>query len=111
LPRMDRTRLLYSAVLAGAACLALEVATGLILWFAVPSGHGPRFRGRGAEHSFIGVDRSTWIDLHDWVGLLLAAVIVVHVALNWGWVMKQTRLVLAESTGRPIVPPPEEGDQ
>lgn len=92
---MNRARLLYSAVLAGAACLVLEVATGLILWIAVPSGQGPRFRGRGAEHSFLGIDRLTWIDLHDWVGLLLAAVIVVHVGLNWRWVTKQTRLLLA----------------
>jgi Domain of unknown function (DUF4405) len=37
---------------------------------------------RGAERSFLGIDRLTWIDLHDWVGLLLAAVIVVHVGLN-----------------------------
>ena len=92
---MNRARLLYSAVLAGAACLVFEVATGLILWIAVPSGQGPRFLRHGGDHSFLGIDRSTWIDLHDWIGLLLAVVIIVHVGLNWRWVTKQTRLLLA----------------
>lgn len=104
---MNRAPLKYSAVLAGAFFLVLEVATGLILWIAVSGGQGPRFRGRGGGASFLGVDRSTWIDLHDWVGLLLVAAIVVHIGLNWRWVTEQTRLLLAGPGQRPKVAPPQ----
>jgi hypothetical protein len=57
---------------------------------------------RGAEDCFIGIDRSTWIERHDWVGLLLAAVIVVHVGCT-GAGNEADPLGASRAAGRPIV--------
>lgn len=91
---MRREALLYSIAIAGALTLAMELATGLILWLALPSGHGAGL-GRGSGRAFAGVDRHTWVDLHNWAGMALVAVVGVHLALNWRWVREQTRGLLA----------------
>ena len=91
---MRREALLYSIAIAGALTLAMELATGLILWLALPSGHGAGL-GRGSGRAFAAVDRHTWVDLHNWAGMALVAVVGVHLALNWRWVREQTRGLLA----------------
>ena len=91
---MRREALLYSIAIAGALTLAMALATGLILWLALPSGHGPGL-GRGSGRAFAAVDRHTWVDLHDWAGMALVAVVGVHLALNWRWVREQTQNMLA----------------
>ncbi len=91
----DETRgRLYSIAIAGALTLAMALATGLILWLALPSGHGAGL-GRGSGRPFAAVDRHTWVDLHDWAGMALVAVVGVHLALNWRWVREQTQDMLA----------------
>ena len=93
---MRREALLYWIAIAGALTLAMELATGLILWLALPSGHGPALgRGSGSGRAFAAVDRHTWVDLHNWAGIALVAVVGVHLALNWRWVREQTRGLLA----------------
>ena len=94
---MRREALLYSIAIAGALTLAMELATGLILWLALPSGHGAGL-GRGSGRAFAAVDRHTWVDLHNWAGMALVAVVGVHLALNWRWVREQTQGMLARPT-------------
>jgi hypothetical protein len=91
---MRREPLRYWIATAAALTLAAELFTGVILWLALDAGAGRGF-GRGGGREFAGVERHTWVDLHDWVGLTLGAVVVVHLALNWRWVVEQTRRLLA----------------
>ena len=90
-----RERLLYWVAALGALTLLLELATGLVLWLALPRGGGGGSGRRGDDHSFAALDRHTWADLHDWIGLALVAVVFVHLALNWRWIIDQTRRLLA----------------
>jgi hypothetical protein len=100
---MKREALLYAIAIAGALTLAIALATGLILWLALPSGHGAGLGGRGpglgghgaGRSEFAAVDRHTWVDLHNWAGIALVAVVGVHLALNWRWVREQTQGLLA----------------
>jgi len=56
-------------------------ATGLLLRYVLPPGS----RG-GSDLSLWGWTRHEWGDLHFWIALALAALLVLHVALHWSWV-------------------------
>ncbi len=87
-------------LVAASAFLAflLEVFSGFVLWLALE--HGDGFRGgRGAgqppgQDEFLAVTRSEWIDIHDWAGVALLAVIVLHLILHWRWIVTMTRRAL-----------------
>ena len=68
-----------------------EVVSGFVLWFILPQGGGYRGgRGLTTEASFLWT-RETWITLHDWVGVALAIVIVLHLVLHWHWIVYMTK--------------------
>ena len=99
---MHRVNLLYSLTIAAALALLWEVFTGAVLWIAIPSGAGPfqhgRFGGIPAhDRQFLFLSRSDWLDLHDWGAVTLVALILLHVALHWRWLWRQTKRLLVGS--------------
>ncbi|MGE0481714.1 MAG: nitrophenyl compound nitroreductase subunit ArsF family protein [Phycisphaerae bacterium] len=55
------------------------VGTGLLIRFVLPPGSGER-------RSLWEYTRHDWGDVHFWLALTLGALLLVHVALHWGWV-------------------------
>ena len=74
------------------ALLALfQVVSGFVLWLVLPGGGG-YMGGRGADGGGIFLwSRDTWIDLHDWTAVALVVIVVIHVILHWGWIVRMTR--------------------
>jgi len=58
----------------------ITALTGLLLWVILPGG-----QGRG-QTVLLGLTRSEWIDLHNWVGLALLAGVTLHLVLHWKWI-------------------------
>ena len=58
-------------------CTCLLVATGLLMEL--------RLEGRGA--AVLGIDREEWGEFHFAVALTFAGLCVVHLILNWNWVV------------------------
>ncbi len=59
------------------------IGTGLMMAYRlVPGSRG----GRGLE--VLGWNRHQWGDLHTWVAYLFVILILVHLALNWTWLVK-----------------------
>lgn len=72
-----------------------STASGLVLWQILPSG-GYGFRGSRAvfaEQLFLGLSRQDWLDLHNRTSLLLAGLIVLHIALHWRWIRNFGKIV------------------
>lgn len=71
-------------VLDGTIGLAFLLAalTGLVFLLPEAAGDGSR--------TVLGLSRGGWSDLHTWVGLMLAAGMVVHLALHWRWIVCMT---------------------
>lgn len=63
-----------------AALLTAMVGTGYILWFALPP-------GTNRTHMLWGVLRHQWGTAHFWLSATLLAVLAVHVALHWRWLL------------------------
>jgi Domain of unknown function (DUF4405) len=63
------------------ACVT--AGTGLLLAYRLP--HGPGSPGRVI---FLGYGRHEWGDIHTWLAYFGIFLVVVHLALNWQWLMK-----------------------
>jgi len=80
--------LIDGLLLLGAVGLVL---TGLLLEFVLPSG------SRSA--SVWGMTRHEWGGLHFWIAMGMIGCVLLHVALNWGWVCSvAAKLLRAGST-------------
>lgn len=68
------------------------VATGLVIRFVLPPGTGGG-HGEGGL-ALWGYGRHDWGDVHFWTSVVLAVLLVVHVALHWSWVCVTTHRML-----------------
>ena len=71
------------------------VATGIILRFTLPP-------GSGRVISLWGLIRHQWGDLHFWLALAAVAIVALHLALHWTWVVSVVRLwIVGANQGLP----------
>jgi hypothetical protein len=87
---MKKSIYLLTLVILLALSGIVETVSGFILWFALPSGGGRR----GLELTFWGLTRYTWIDIHDWVAIALIAIVILHLAIHWKWVVRMFKQIL-----------------
>jgi len=78
---MDRTKLIYLVNLGLAIVFFAVFITGLTKFLAL--------------HPFTGINNFVlpWAQislLHDWSGIAMAALVLIHLALNWEWIVKTT---------------------
>jgi len=96
---MGRASLLYWTALAALLAFLLQVFSGFVLWLAFTEGP---VGGRGAarqlargQEEFLALGRHDWLDLHDWTAVALMAILGLHLAMNWRWVLSVTKRLLA----------------
>ena len=71
-----------------------QTASGFVMWLVLPSGQGYQ-GGRGSIVPEVFIwDRHTWINLHDWVAVALLVILVLHLILNWKWILYHTKRYL-----------------
>ena len=63
---------------------------GLLLGFVIPRGRQP------GERLLWGLHRHQWGDIHLVFSLLLLVMVVVHLWLNWRWVVQISRRLFSE---------------
>jgi hypothetical protein len=63
--------------------ICLMLATGFIIRYRLPPGS----RGGGHGQSIWGWSRHDWGDAHAWLGYAVCALVVLHLALHWKWLM------------------------
>ena len=44
--------------------------------------------------TFWGIQRNVWVDIHAWVAASIAAIILVHLIMNWGWFVGTARRII-----------------
>jgi hypothetical protein len=79
-------RTLLNLFVDGVTALAIFglIATGLVIRFALPP-------GSGSVRALWGLGRHDWGDVHFWMAVATAALLVIHVALHWNWVCTTVR--------------------
>jgi hypothetical protein len=61
-------------------------AIGLLLAFVIPSGRAP-----DTSKYFLGLHRHDWGNIHLYLALFLLVLLVLHLWLNWTWVVHSTK--------------------
>lgn len=64
---------------------------GLLLGFIIPSGKAP-----DASKFFMGLHRHEWGNVHLNLSILLLGLLVLHIWLNWTWVVNSTKRYFGE---------------
>jgi hypothetical protein len=71
------------------ALLALfQAVSGFVLWMVLP--RGGYMGGRGTDSAFLW-PRDGWINIHDWTAVALVVIVLVHIILHRGWIVRMTR--------------------
>jgi len=68
---------------------ALQYVSGLVLWLVLPRGQA--HKGLSALVTFMGLGRGDWEGVHIVSSLLLLALVIVHLVLNWAWIKNTTK--------------------
>jgi hypothetical protein len=86
---------LYGAALILFILFVFDCLSGLVLWQAVPRG----FRDyiliiSGLGRTFLGLPRNVWVDLHAWIAVTIISIIIIHLVLNWSWVVAVSKKII-----------------
>lgn len=81
--------------LASLLLIVALAATGLVIRFVLPPGSAGRRQG---GWMLWGMGRHDWGDLHFWLSLAAAGIMIVHLVLHWAWIRSIT-LHLTKGTG------------
>jgi hypothetical protein len=65
--------------------------SGLVAWLALGQGGYRGGRNPGYNATPIGMTRHQWNDLHLWSGMAIVAILLIHVALHWKWIVCTAR--------------------
>lgn len=65
----------------------MQAVSGFVLWLALPCGGG---RGSGGGGTFL-FSRDVWLTMHDWAAIALTAIVILHIILHWGWIVRMTK--------------------
>lgn len=63
--------------------------SGLAIKFFMPSGVR-----QGRFQEFLGIQKGTWSEAHDFFGILMILLVLVHFVLHWDWVVCMTKNML-----------------
>lgn len=60
--------------------------SGFVIWLLLPQGGYQGGRNPAFQMSFLGLERGIWGDWHLWSGLILIAILVVHIINHRQWI-------------------------
>ncbi|MFC2026923.1 DUF4405 domain-containing protein [Chloroflexota bacterium] len=72
--------------------LLFQIFSGCIHWFVLPRGARDfYYMVSDVGRTFLGLQRNEWSDLHGWIAVAMASIIIIHTILHWKWIVTMTR--------------------
>ncbi|MDD4924373.1 MAG: DUF4405 domain-containing protein [Dehalococcoidales bacterium] len=68
--------------------------SGAVIWLILPRGeldYPAMIIGHG--RTFWGLQRNIWVDLHAWIAVIIVSVTIIHLIINWGWVVATSKKI------------------
>jgi cytochrome b561 len=91
---MTKVKELYITTIILFILFLFEVLSGCVIWLILPRGRLDYYNMLcGSGRTFWGLQRNVWADLHGWVAITIAAIIIIHLVMNWRWVVATTKNV------------------
>ncbi|MBW3015577.1 DUF4405 domain-containing protein [Candidatus Woesearchaeota archaeon] len=73
----------------------ITTITGLIIFFFLPSGVQ-----RSGYQEFLGIIKQTWSSWHEWAGIIMIVLALVHLILHWKWIVCMTKACFAKKNNK-----------
>jgi cytochrome b subunit of formate dehydrogenase len=84
---MEKASLNYWIDILLVICLIVVAISGLVLYLAFVSGE-PKI---GRTVTFLGTHKSDWQPWHNYFGLAMLVLLILHLILHFGWLMSMTK--------------------
>ncbi|MFA5124629.1 MAG: DUF4405 domain-containing protein [Patescibacteria group bacterium] len=79
---MKKNKLNFLVDLLAFISFLVVAKTGLIIFFFLPEGVR-----QGRYQEFFGITKSVYSSIHDWTGIILIVLVVIHLILHWQWIV------------------------
>jgi cytochrome b subunit of formate dehydrogenase len=82
---MDKTKINYIIDAFLAISFVITAITGILIFFFMPGGVP-----QGRFQELMGVSKAVWSAMHNWAGIIMMLLSLVHVILHWRWIVSMT---------------------
>jgi hypothetical protein len=93
---MSKAHTLFWVMWLNGVLMWFEILSGYVLWLVLPY-------SQGRDAVFV-IPRPMWSTLHMWGSIAVTALLVVHIAMHWGWIVRQVRSLFKSGQRRESVP-------
>ena len=83
---MNKSKINYVVDFLLGLSFLITAITGLVIFFLLPKGIK-----QGSYQEFLGIVKGTWSSIHDWSGIIMIVLSIVHLILHWKWVVCMTK--------------------
>jgi hypothetical protein len=98
--RVRRVTELYIAALVLFILFLFESFSGFVIWLFLPRGRIDYYQMvHNAGRTYWGLQRNVWVDLHAWMAVAILGIIVIHIIMNWNWVVAVSKNILRGISG------------
>jgi hypothetical protein len=96
---------LYIAAVVLFILFLFESLSGFVIWLFLPRGRFDYYNMiNDMGRTYWGLQRNVWVDLHAWVAVAILGIILIHLVLNWNWVVATSKSLL-RGVSRAILKP------
>ena len=89
---MDKTELNYIIDILMGISFTITAVAGLIIFIFLPSGIK-----QGSYQHFLGISKQVWINIHNFSGIILITIILIHLALHRNWIFSITKKIFKKN--------------
>ena len=86
---MNKPKINYAVDFLALVSFVITALSGLAIKFFMPGGVR-----QGRFQEFLGIQKGTWSEAHDFFGILMVILVVVHFIMHWDWVVCMTKNIL-----------------
>ncbi|PIU80871.1 MAG: hypothetical protein CO140_00685 [Candidatus Moranbacteria bacterium CG_4_9_14_3_um_filter_40_7] len=91
---MNKPKLNYIIDFLALLSFILTALSGLAIKLFMPGGVR-----QGRSQEFLGIQKEVWSEIHDWAGILLIILVIIHFILHWEWVVGMTKNIFQPDKG------------
>lgn len=83
---MDKSKINYFVDILALISFLITGITGLIIFFFLPGGIR-----QGGYQEFLGITKVTFVQFHNYSGILMVVLVLIHFILHWDWIVCMTK--------------------
>ncbi|MEA3342655.1 MAG: DUF4405 domain-containing protein [archaeon] len=83
---MNKAKMNYFVDILMGFSFLITAVTGLILFFFLPGGVS-----HGRYQLFMEITKGTWLTVHNWAGIVIIILVIIHFILHWNWMVDMTK--------------------